>query len=238
MGFILLEGGSEFGGQMAEPDLRAIQLAGGVEARIIIIPAAAAPDNNHLRAGNNGVHWFESLGAQNVSSLPLTNRDTADDQTVVEALLQSKLIYLLGGFPRHLGQSLKGSHAWVAALEAWRKGAVIAGSSAGAMVLCSHYYDPTADEIVEGLGLISGSCVLPHHNTFGQKWASRLLTEQPELLLIGIDEETGMLDEGDTSMWRVYGKGSITLYQNKDVHRLLSGSSFTLNERKQNGECL
>lgn len=228
MGFILLEGGSEFGGQMAEPDLRAIELAGGFEARISIIPAAAAPDNNHLRAGNNGVHWFESLGAQNVSSLALTDRETADDQIIVEALGQSKLIYLLGGFPRHLGQSLEGSRAWAAALEAYRESAVIAGSSAGAMVLCSHYYDPTADEIVKGLGLISGCCVLPHHNTFGQKWASRLLTEQPDLLLIGIDEETGMLEEGDNNMWRVYGKGSITLYQNKDVRRIVSGSSFSL----------
>ena len=228
MGFILLEGGSEFGGQMAEPDLRAIELAGGFEARISIIPAAAAPDNNHLRAGNNGVHWFESLGVQNVSSLALTDRETADDQIIVEALGQSKLIYLLGGFPRHLGQSLEGSRAWAAALEAYRESAVIAGSSAGAMVLCSHYYDPTADEIVKGLRLISGCCVLPHHNTFGQKWASRLLTEQPDLLLIGIDEETGMLEEGDNNMWRVYGKGSITLYQNKDVRRIVSGSSFSL----------
>lgn len=217
---------------MALPDQRAIELAGGFEARISIIPAAAAPDNNHLRAGNNGVHWFESLGAQNVSSLSLTDRDTADDQTIVEALRQSNLIYLLGGFPRHLGQSLESSQSWSAICEAWRKGAVIAGSSAGAMVLCSHYYDPTADEIVEGLGLISGSCVLPHHNTFGQKWASRLLAEQPDLLLIGIDEETGMIDEADNGKrWRVYGKGAVTLYKKERILHYEAGQALNLSHQ-------
>jgi len=55
MGYLLLEGGAEFGGEMREPDLKAIELAGGFDAPIRIIPTAAAPDNNHQRAGNNGV---------------------------------------------------------------------------------------------------------------------------------------------------------------------------------------
>jgi len=62
-GYLLLEGGAEFGGKMAEPDRRAIELAGGPDVIISIIPTAAAPDNNHQRAGSNGVNWFKSLGA-------------------------------------------------------------------------------------------------------------------------------------------------------------------------------
>ena len=45
MGYLLLEGGAEFGGRMREPDLKAIELAGGFDAPIRIIPTAAAPDN-------------------------------------------------------------------------------------------------------------------------------------------------------------------------------------------------
>ena len=60
MGHILLAGGAEFGGQMAAADRRAIELAGGPTAPIAIIPAAAAPDHNHQRAGANGVRWPES----------------------------------------------------------------------------------------------------------------------------------------------------------------------------------
>jgi cyanophycinase len=71
MGFIVLEGGAEFGGRMEVPDRMAIQQAGGPEALICILPTAAAPDNNPQRAGQSGVNWFKHLGATNVSCLPL-----------------------------------------------------------------------------------------------------------------------------------------------------------------------
>ena len=48
-------------GQMAEADRQAIRLAGGPDVPISITPAAAAPDNNHQRAGRNGVDWFAIL---------------------------------------------------------------------------------------------------------------------------------------------------------------------------------
>ncbi|MEJ2102137.1 MAG: Type 1 glutamine amidotransferase-like domain-containing protein, partial [Desulfobacterales bacterium] len=142
MGYILLAGGAEFGGAMAIADRRAIELAGGVNTRIGIVPAAAAPDKNHERAGRNGVDWFKQLGAVDVAVVPLIDRESADDAAIVEALLESKLIYMLGGFPRHLEQSLTGSKSWQAMMAAHQSGAVIAGSSAGAMILCDHYYDP------------------------------------------------------------------------------------------------
>ena len=132
MGFILLEGGAEFGGRMAEPDKQAMTLAGGRDAAIKIIPAAAAPDNNHQRAGKNGVDWFRRLGATNVSVLPLIDRSSADASKIIESLINADLIYLLGGFPRYLAEVLNGSDSWQAILNAFQSGAVIAGSSAGA----------------------------------------------------------------------------------------------------------
>ncbi len=97
MGYILLEGGAEFGGMMKAPDQMAMELAGGTESRISIIPAAAASDNNHERAGANGVRWFQGLGATNVSVLPLIDRSSADDAAVVFALRLSKMVFFLGG---------------------------------------------------------------------------------------------------------------------------------------------
>ena len=167
-GYILLEGGAEFGGQMAKPDKRAIELAGGLDVRVSIIPTAAVPDNNHERAGQSGVHWFKRLGARQVTSLPLIDRDSANLITIASALRQSRLIYLLGGFPQYLAQTLAGSLSWQAMLESYDSGAVIGGSSAGAMILCQHYYDPDTQRIVEGLNLIPRACVVPHHNTFGR----------------------------------------------------------------------
>ena len=187
MGYLLLEGGAEFGGQMRDPDLRAIELAGGFDAPIHIIPTAAAPDNNHERAGNNGIRWFQSLGAKDVSTVPILSKIRTEDKKLAQTLREAKLIYMLGGFTHYLGQTLKNSLVWEAAMEAYQNGAVIAGSSAGAMVMCQYYYHPSAGRIHDGLNLVSNSLVLPHHNTFGKSWSAKLLKKLPNVTLIGID---------------------------------------------------
>ncbi len=226
MGYLLLEGGAEFGGGMRDPDLKAIELAGGFDAPIRIIPTAAAPDNNHQRAGNNGIRWFQSLGAKDVISLPLIDKVSANDESLAKFLREAKLIYMLGGFTSYLGETLKESASWNAALEAYHNGAVIAGSSAGAMVMCEFYYDLNQGQVVEGLKLVANSIVLPHHNTFGKSWASRLL-EIVQVNLIGIDEQTGMIDDGART-WTVYGRGGVTFYQNRQVEIYPSGKSFSV----------
>lgn len=226
MGYLLLEGGSEFGGRMRDPDLRAIALAGGFDAPLRILPTAAAPDDNHRRAGGNGVRWFQSLGAKDVTSLPLIDKTSANDEKIAQSLRAAKLIYMLGGFTRYLGQTLKDSIAWKAALEAYQNGAVIAGSSAGAMVMCGFYYDPDSGNVVDGLNLIPNSLVLPHHNTFGKNWAPRLMNQIPNVTLIGIDEQTGMLNDGENNSWNVYGAGEVVLYKNARIEMHKTGKAF------------
>jgi cyanophycinase len=213
MGTILLAGGAEFGGEMASPDRRALELAGGASARVSIIPAAAAPDENHRRAGENGVRWFRSLGAAAVKALPLIDRVSADDPGVVRDLHQSTFIYIPGGYPRYLEQALTGSVGWAAILEAYHNGAVVAGSSAGAMVLCSHYFDPDSDKVHQGLGLVPNTCFLPHHSAFGHQWVPRLAALMPTTVtLIGVDEETAILSGTASGKWEVSGKGEATIY--------------------------
>ena len=228
MGYLLLEGGAEFGGRMRDPDLKAIELAGGFDAPIRIIPTAAAPDNNHQRAGNNGIRWFQSLAAKDVVSVPLIDKISAKDKSIAKSLREAKLIYMLGGFTGYLGETLKESAAWEAVLEAYHDGAVVAGSSAGAMVMCEFYYDLNQGQVIEGLNLVSNSIVLPHHNTFGKSWASRLL-EIIQINLIGIDEQTGMIDDG-AKTWTVYGRGGVTLYQNRQVEIYEAGKTFSVYE--------
>ena len=227
MGYLLLEGGAEFGGRMREPDLRAIELAGGFDAPIRIIPTAAAPDNNHRRAGNNGTRWFQSLGAKDVLSVPLIDKPSANDESIANSLRSAKLIYMLGGFTGYLAETLAGSDAWDAVLGAYQAGTVVAGSSAGAMVMCEFYYDPGKGQVVNGLNLVPNSLVLPHHNTFGKTWASRLLEISPGTL-IGIDEQSGMIDDGGSKIWSVLGRGAVTLYRNSQTEVYQTGNSLSL----------
>jgi cyanophycinase len=228
-GYLLLEGGAEFGGQMSEPDRKAIELAGGPTAQISIIPTAAAPDNNHQRAGRNGANWFKGLGATQVESLPLIDKASANDPSIVNAISKSRLIYMLGGFTGYLGETLKNSASWHAMLQAYSNGAIIAGSSAGAMVMCQYYFDPGKRRVVEGLGLLLNTCVLPHHNTFGQGWSQQLTSLLPGVVLLGIDERTALIDDGGEGRkigWHVYGQGSVSIYRNGEARAFKSGEGF------------
>ena len=224
----MLEGGAEFGGRMRDPDLRALELAGGFDSPLRIIPTAAAPDRNQINAGNNGVRWFRGLGARDVVSLPLIDKASANDKAIADSLHSAKLIYLLGGFTHYLGQTLKDSLAWSAVVDAYQSGAVIAGTSAGAMVMCEFYYDPSSGTVIEGLNLVPNSLVLPHHDTFGKRWAPKLLKEVPNVTLIGIDEETGMIDDGENKSWTVHGRGGVTLYRGGRAKKYAVSKSFSM----------
>lgn len=219
MGAILLAGGAEFQGEMAKVDLKAIEITGKGDASVCIIPTAAAPDNNHLRAGENGVRWFKSLGVKDVSSLPVIDRKSANNKHLVYRLTRANIIYLLGGFPGYLEKTLRASHCWTVILEAHQRGALIAGSSAGAMVLCEWFFNPLKKSIQPGLGFLSGVIFIPHFETLGKKWVKIFQKEAREVTLIGIDEQTGIIRENENTPWAVYGKGDVTIYQGNTVRK-------------------
>jgi cyanophycinase len=231
-GYLLLAGGAEFGGQMAAADRQALTAAGGWEAPVAIIPAAAAPDHNAERAGNNGVRWFRSLGAQAVEALPLVDRISADDPAIANRLRRARLIYLLGGFPAHLAASLRESASWQALRKAYQSGAVIAGSSAGAMVLGRHYYDPFQAVVKPGLDLIGPVCVIPHHAAVGRQWVAVLQKALPTDRLLGIDEETGALAPGIDGTWQVFGKGRAVLYMQDKRLVFGPGDTFRIDHKR------
>ena len=228
MASLLLEGGSEFSGQMSEADTRAIGLAGGFQTPIVILPTAAAPDHNHLRAGRNGQRWFELLGASHVDVVPVTDKQSANNPDFARRIATGRFIYLLGGFPRFLCETLRDSRVWLALLAAYQSGAVIGGSSAGAMILCEHYYDPDQEKALKGLNLLENVCVLPHYDRFGKGWASKLRSLIPQATLLGIDEQTGMINDVSERAWTVLGAGAVTLYRGDRIEVHARGEPFQL----------
>jgi cyanophycinase len=226
MGILLLEGGCEFQGKMEEPDKKALTLAGGKNAKVVIIPTAAAPDNNSKRAGNTALEWFRTLGARNILALPIIDKQSADDPELSVELDRANLIYILGGFPGYLDHTLKESRCLDALLRAYEKGAVIAGSSAGAMVLCKWYFDPVDKKIKKGFGIIEDVILIPHHDTFGRSWRSLYFDKISDIRCIGIDEQTGMMNQADRHRWTVYGKGEVTLYLKTSIKSFKTGQTF------------
>jgi cyanophycinase len=226
MGTLLLEGGCEFQGKMEEPDRKALESAGGKNAKLIIIPTAAAPDNNSKRAGNTALKWFRTLGAKNISVLPIIDKKSADDPELSAELDRANLIYILGGFPGYLCDTLKETRCLDALLCTYEKGAVLAGSSAGAMVLCEWYFDPMAKEVKKGIGILKNTILIPHYDTFGRSWHPGYIDKISYARYVGIDEQTGMINQADRHQWTVHGKGKVTVYDNTSIVTYGAGQTF------------
>ncbi len=136
-GTIALLGGGEFT-PACTVDRRLLDAAG--TDRVLVLPTGAAyehPDRLVAAASS----WFETLGAR-AEGLAVLARPDAMRAENVEAVRTSRFTYLAGGSPMHLRSVLKETPLWDAIVEAVGSGGVVAGSSAGAMVLTDPMVDP------------------------------------------------------------------------------------------------
>jgi cyanophycinase len=97
-------------------------------------------------------------------------------------------------------------------VSAWQEGAVLAGTSAGAMVLCDPMVDPRGGALTLGLGLLTQVAVIPHHDSWSEDKAKRTLKIAPQRLpLVGIDERSALLRDPEGG-WTTAGAGSVTVH--------------------------
>ncbi|HLF41180.1 MAG TPA: Type 1 glutamine amidotransferase-like domain-containing protein [Acidimicrobiia bacterium] len=185
-------------------------LAASGNAEILVLPTAAAYEHPE-RAVETARAYFEDLGGK-ARGLMVLGRADAEDEANTRAVREARFVYVGGGSPLHLRSVLKGSRLWDALLEAWREGAVLAASSAGAMVLCDPMVDPRGGAYTVGLGLLANLSVFPHHDTAPAHLKERSVELRPEgATLAGVDEQTALIREPDGT-WRAAGRGSVTLY--------------------------
>jgi cyanophycinase len=222
-GKIGLVGGEEFRAGCEEMDRQFMRASGQDPARVVIIPTAAV--TGPAKAANDGVRHFSSLGG-NASHIMALEKSDADDPDFAQDIEGAGVIYFTGGSPDHLLETLRGSQLLKAILAAVEKGAVLAGSSAGAMVMGSLMRRPRIGQWVEALGITPGIAVFPHHERSDPEEISRQLQDQvsPELMVLGIDARTGCL--GRPGNWRVVGSGKVTVYRGNKWAVYNSGESL------------
>jgi cyanophycinase len=179
-------------------------------AEVVVLPTAAAYEHPD-RPVEMARRWFASMGAS-VEGLMVLNRRDAEDGEAVRRVREARFIYLGGGSPLHLRSVLKASPVWDALVAAWSDGAVVAGSSAGAMVLGDPMVDPRGGALTLGLGLVSQLAVLPHYDTWSEEKAHRTVQlATGHLRIAAVDERTALIrDPGGT--WRSAGAGGVTVY--------------------------
>ena len=216
---IALVGGNEFRRDCEAMDRALLELVGGPGTPAVILPTAAAHENPY-HAGENGIRHFRRLGAA-AEKLMIVDKQAVNDPRLTTQLERFRLLYFTGGDPAYLLETLRGSRAWEAVLAQYQRGALLAGSSAGAMALGGQMW--RFDGWTPGLGLVPNLAVIPHHATLAARWdvARMAASLVAGVTLVGIDEATGLLlPEGE-----VLGEGKVTVYGGEAVREYESGDS-------------
>lgn len=236
---------------------RFVELAGGSQSRIVVLPTASGFHD----AGKRYVKIFEDLGAACTESLEIREREDAQSAELVRSVRASTGVFLTGGNQVRIASILGGTPIADALHDVHSQGSVVAGTSAGASVMSAVMVaggefrrTPSANmaRMVPGLGLID-SLVIDQHFRERDRVA-RLVTMvsyNPGLLGVGIDEDTAALILPDQQM-EIIGSGSVVIVDgsrmssnvysrrggtpltitNAIIHFLGSGSRFDMIERQ------
>jgi cyanophycinase len=219
-GTLALVGGGEWRDGTRELDAALLEAGGGTE--VLVLPTAAAYEHPE-RVIDVARAYFAELGAT-ATALPVLHRTEAEDPDVAETVRDARFVYVADGSPLHLRSVLKGSALFDALLAAYRSGAVLAASGAGATVLCDPMVDPRGGAYTVGLGVVEGVAVFPYHGSAADHLRERSIDLLPaNATLAGIDEETALLRRPG-ARWSVVGAGSVTLYAAGSSERLTSAS--------------
>src|SRR5258708_6464673 len=236
-GPLALVGSGEFTPAMEDVDRG---LLDGRPQRAVFLPTAAAPE------GEARLRYWVDLGEAHsrrlgVEPVPLRvrNRSDAEDHGLATFVEGAGLVYLSGGNPAFLADTLRGSAVGQAIGRAWRAGAAVAGCSAGAMAMMErvpHIREPDRTP-TEGLGFVRGVVVLPHFDQM-ERWMSgathvALKLAPPGYRVLGIDEDTAVV--GGTVEWRVSGRQSAWLLSTAGAHRRFGAGEVLLLDAQAEG---
>ena len=201
-----------------------IELSGGNQAKLKFILAASSEPSSVWSSYSN---VFKNLGATNVEPIALLSREDAYKPDVVSNLLTADGIFMTGGDQSRLMAELWETPAFRAIHQVFHlNGICIAGTSAGAAVMSRQMIAQgkapiiTQKDVVSfdiGLGLVSMAIIDQHFSQ--RRRLTRLLSalaQRPDLLGVGIDENTGLVITVNESI-EVIGDGSVTILDGREM---------------------
>jgi len=208
-------------------------LIAGRPPRFVQLATAAAPEGQGSMARWHALGLAAALriGVEQVV-VPIVDRVSADDEGLASLVEGAGLVYLSGGNPGFLAQTLHRTRVWAAIEAAWRAGAALAGCSAGAMAMGGRVAPIRTPwrEASPGLGRVPGVEVLPHFDRFAARLPDRLvdwLASAPDdITVIGIDEDTAVVWDG--AGWTVRGRQSAWLLERDGRRGFAAGSAIPL----------
>ena len=233
------------GGALRSPEIyrRFIELAGGPDAHIVMIPTAGgAAEYDQYYQGLN--RWREN-GARNMTVLHTTDRSVADSDDFVAPLKTADAVYFFGGRQWHLVDAYAGTKTEDEIRKVLDRGGVIGGSSAGASIQGSFLVrgDTRTNTIMMGdhqvgFGYLRNVGIDQHVLKRNRQFDMiEVIEAHPELLGIGLDENTTIVVQGDNfqvigeSYAIIYDSGATTGTDGK-FYFLAPGDRFNLATRQ------
>lgn len=199
---------------MAEHDRLLLE---GRPPRAVFLPTAAGQEGDRRVDYwlGLGEEHFAGLGAEPVP-LRVVDRAGAEDADLAAAVAGAGLVYLSGGNPGYLADTLRGTLVLDAILAAWQAGAALAGCSAGACALTTLAIDVLSRRPRPGLDVVPGLVVLPHFDQI-QSWWPGIVEERraalgPGQKLVGIDEDTALTTFDGNGSFTVHGLRQVWVF--------------------------
>ena len=226
-GTVALIGAGEYLPPIATVDKVLLERVGDTP-RVVVLPTAAAPDGPGVpeRWAQMGVEHFSQLGAI-VEPVMLLRRADADNSKIVAQIAAANFVYLSGGKPRYLLETLQGTAAWDAIVNVLAAGGVVAGCSAGAMVLGGEVFDfPQVWRTIPALSLVPGIAVIPHFDEIPALMMNTMSPNKRRVTVVGIDGSTALVRSN--AHWMVLGRGGVTVFTGKQKKRYLAGEQVSL----------
>jgi len=209
------------GGSLSDPGIYAkfLELAGGPDAKIVIIPTAGADEWLYDQKGLESIdNRFRENGITNITYLHTRNPEEANTKDFVQAIIEADGLWFTGGRQWRLADSYLNTLTHKEILNLLDRGGVVGGSSAGASIMGSYLVRGDTKTIVvmmgdhqEGLGLISNCGIDQHLLALNRQFdILEILDAHPELLGLGLDENTAIVVHGDE--FEVIGESYIAVY--------------------------
>jgi cyanophycinase len=181
-------------------------------ARVVCL-ATAAGTEGQARIDywdNLGTAYFKKLGAASVEAVPIINRSDAENPELAGRVRLANFVYLSGGKPNYLLQTLKDSLVWQAILSVLDNGGIVAGCSAGAMIFGEKIASSPLNWLLDyGFGLLSSVFIIPHYDEIPSLIKGGLPYVNRSLSLVGIDGNTALVCSA--SECRVIGSGYVSV---------------------------
>ncbi|MDH3732492.1 MAG: cyanophycinase [Gemmatimonadota bacterium] len=232
------------GGAMRDTAIvrRFIDLAGGVDANLVVIPTAGGAPEYDQSYGGLGA--FRTLGANRLTVVHTTDPAEADTDAFARPIEEASGVWFPGGRQWRLADAYLGTKTEEALWGVLERGGVIGGSSAGATIQGSYLArgDTGGNTVMMGdhevgFGFLKNSAIDQHLLRRNRQFdLIEIVAAHPELLGIGIDENTAIVVQGDR--FEVIGQSLVAIYDHERMigeegrfYFLFPGDQYDLTSR-------